>query len=463
MKVVFHIKKPKVTQMKMKTNILLAIGILGIQTTMQAQQQEGVKTWTLEQCISHAHENNITIKQLQLSVASNKNNLTQKKLSLAPSVNGSSNYTVGFGRSENRVGSVVSIEDNTTQQFGVSVRASMPVFEGLSNINNIKKQDTDLQASILDVEKTKNDIALNITSMYLQIIFNHELLGVAQGQYEVTQQQVERTQKLVDAGSLPYGNLLEIKSQAAREALNITTQENQLVISRLNLAQLLDLEDYNTFDVVQPQLAEINEGIIAGADDIYQRAVLALPEIKSKELQLTSSQYSLKIANGQYYPQLSLTGGWGTNVYKLESDNSFDFQNQFKNNASTSIGLSLSIPIFNGLSSRINAKNAVLGVRNAEYELYSQKMTLRKEIQQAYADALNAMKKYSSANEAVTSYVESFDYTQKKYNVGLVTSVDYNTAKNDLTRSQSELLQAKYEYILRTKILDFYMGNPIKL
>ena len=134
--------------MKMKTNILLAIGILGIQTTMQAQQQEGVKTWTLEQCISHAHENNITIKQLQLSVASNKNNLTQKKLSLAPSVNGSSNYTVGFGRSENRVGSVVSIEDNTTQQFGVSVRASMPVFEGLSNINNIKKQNTDLQASI---------------------------------------------------------------------------------------------------------------------------------------------------------------------------------------------------------------------------------------------------------------------------------------------------------------------------
>ncbi len=449
--------------MNMKTNILLALGAFAIQLFTVALGQEVQKKWTLEQCITYAHENNITIKQQQLNVEVNKNTLTQKKMNLAPSVNGSSNYNVGFGRSENRVGSVVSIEDNTTQQFGLSVRASMPVFEGLSNINSIRKQNTDLQASILEVEKTKNDMALNITSMYLQIIFNHELLAVAQGQYEVTQQQVERTQKLVDAGSLPYGNLLEIKSQAAREALNITSQENQLIISQLTLAQLLDLEDYSTFDVVQPELAEINQGMMAGSDAIYQHAVMALPEIKGKELQLTSSQYSLQIAKGSYFPQLSLTGGWGTNVYKLESDNNFDFNNQFKNNASTSIGLSLSIPIFNGLATRTNTKNAILGVRNAEYELYNQKMVLQKEIQQAYADAVNAMKKYSSASEAVTSYLESFDYTQKKYDVGLVNSVDYNTAKNDLTRSQSELLQAKYEYILRTKILDFYMGNPIKL
>lgn len=330
-------------------------------------------------------------------------------------------------------------------------------------MNAIKKQETDLQAAILDVEKTKNDIALNITSLYLQIIFNQELLGVAQGQYEITRQQVDRTQKLVDAGSLPYGNLLEIKSQAARESLNITSQENALIISRLNLAQMLDLEDYNTFDVIQPELPEINEGILAGSDDIYQRAVLSLPEIKSREMLLNSSQYNLKIAKGNYIPQLSLNGGWNTGVYKRQNDNTFDFNKQFKNNASSYVGLSLSIPIFNGLATRTNAKNATLGVRNAEYELYNQKMALRKEIQQAYADAVNAMKKYSSATEAVKSYLESFDYTQKKYDVGLVNSVDYNTAKNDLTRSQSELLQAKYEYILRTKILDFYMGNPIKL
>ncbi len=449
--------------MNMKTNLLLVAWLLGFQFTIQAQDQVTPSKWTLEQCINYAHENNITIKQQQLNVEANKNNLTQKKLNLAPAVNGSSGYNVGFGRSENRVGNVVSIEDNTTQQFSLNVRASMPVFEGFTNMNTIKKQETDLQAAILDVEKTKNDIALNITSLYLQIIFNQELLGVAQGQYEITRQQVDRTQKLVDAGSLPYGNLLEIKSQAAREALNITSQENSLIISRLNLAQMLDLEDYNTFDVIKPELPEINEGILAGSDDIYQRAVLSLPEIKSREMLLQSSQYSLKIAKGGYFPQLSLNGGWGTNVYKLESDNTFVFKDQFKNNASSSIGLSLSIPIFNGLASRTNAKNSMLGLRNAEYQLYNQKMALRKEIQQAYADAVNAMKKFSSATEAVKSYMESFDYTQKKYDVGLVNSVDYNTAKNDLTRSQSELLQAKYEYILRTKILDFYMGNPIKL
>lgn len=447
----------------MKTKLILVVGLLALQLPSKAQNQEIPSKWTLEQCINYAHENNITIKQQQLNVEANKNNLTQKKLNLAPSVNGSSSYRVGFGRSENREGNVVSIEDNTTQNLNLGIAADMPVFKGFTNMNAIKKQETDLQAAILDVEKTKNDIALNITSLYLQIIFNQELLGVAQGQYEITRQQVDRTQKLVDAGSLPYGNLLEIKSQAARESLNITSQENALIISRLNLAQMLDLEDYNTFDVIQPELPEINEGILAGSDDIYQRAVLSLPEIKSREMLLNSSQYNLKIAKGNYIPQLSLNGGWNTGVYKRQNDNTFDFNKQFKNNASSYVGLSLSIPIFNGLATRTNAKNATLGVRNAEYELYNQKMALRKEIQQAYADAVNAMKKYSSATEAVKSYLESFDYTQKKYDVGLVNSVDYNTAKNDLTRSQSELLQAKYEYILRTKILDFYMGNPIKL
>ena len=449
--------------MDMKTKLILVVGLLALQLPSKAQNQEIPSKWTLEQCINYAHENNITIKQQQLNVEANKNNLTQKKLNLAPSVNGSSSYRVGFGRSENREGNVVSIEDNTTQNLNLGIAADMPVFKGFTNMNAIKKQETDLQAAILDVEKTKNDIALNITSLYLQIIFNQELLGVAQGQYEITRQQVDLTQKLVDAGSLPYGNLLEIKSQAARESLNITSQENALIISRLNLAQMLDLEDYNTFDVIQPELPEINEGILAGSDDIYQRAVLSLPEIKSREMLLNSSQYNLKIAKGNYIPQLSLNGGWNTGVYKRQNDNTFDFNKQFKNNASSYVGLSLSIPIFNGLATRTNAKNATLGVRNAEYELYNQKMALRKEIQQAYADAVNAMKKYSSATEAVKSYLESFDYTQKKYDVGLVNSVDYNTAKNDLTRSQSELLQAKYEYILRTKILDFYMGNPIKL
>ena len=450
--------------MNMKTNLLLVAWLLGFQFTIQAQQQVTPSKWTLEQCINYAHENNITIKQQQLNVEANKNNLTQKKMNLAPSVNGSSSYGVKFGQSPVPRNNVLTYEDDRIQQLGLDVRADMPLFEGFTNMNTIKKQETDLQAAILDVEKTKNDIALNITSLYLQIIFNQELLGVAQGQYEITRQQVDRTQKLVDAGSLPYGNLLEIKSQAAREALNITSQENSLIISRLNLAQMLDLEDYNTFDVIKPELPEINEGILAGSDDIYQRAVLSLPEIKSREMLLNSSQYNLKIAKGGFYPKLSMNGGWGTNVYKAEKSNEeFDFKKEFKDNASSYVGLSLSIPIFNGLATRTNAKNATLGVRNAEYELYNQKMALRKEIQQAYADAMNAMKKYSSATEAVKSYMESFDYTQKKYDVGLVNSVDYNTAKNDLTRSQSELLQAKYEYILRTKILDFYMGNPIKL
>ncbi len=446
-------------------NLKLGLTLLAIlsSTIVPAQSEQPHKKWTLEQCINHAFENNITIKQQQLGVKSSENNLLQSKLSIVPSVNASSNYGIDFGRTENRAGSVVSIQDNTTQQFGANIRAAMPLFEGFSTINNIKKQETNLQAAILGVEKTKNDIALNITSLYLQILFNHEMLNVAQSQFHITEQQVKRTEQLVNAGSLPLGNLLEIKSQAAREALNITTQENQLTISQLNLAQLLDLESYISFDVESPVLTEISESIIAGSDDIYAHALMSMPEIKRREIMLTGSQYDLKIAKGNMMPKLNLSSGWGTGVYKIEGDKNFDFNKQFKNNASTSIGLSLSIPLFNAWSGRIGAKNAAIGVLNAEYELYSQKMLLRKEIQQAYADAANAMKKYMAANEAVKSYTESFEYTQKKYDVGLVTTVDYNTAKNELTKSQSELLQSKYEYILRTKILDFYMGNPIKL
>lgn len=448
---------------QMNQKLIPTLVALVLTASSLAQNDESKKKWTLEQCISYAYDNNITIKQQQLSVKSGENSLLQSKLKLAPSVNASSNYNIDFGRTENRVGNVVSIEDNTTQQFGASIRASMPLFEGFGNLNTIKRQQSDLQAAILNIEKTKNDIALNITSLYLQILFNQELLKVAQNQYDITMQQVERTSQLVDAGSLPLGNLLEIKSQAAREAYNITTQENLLTISQLNLAQMLDLEDYATFDVETPPLSEVSESMMAGSDDIYLHALSSMPEIKRKELMLNSSNLDLKIARGGLLPKLSLSGGWGTGVYKLQGDDTFDFSDQFKNNASTSIGLSLSIPIFNSWSAKLNTKNASLGVLNAEYELYSQKMTLRKEIQQAYADATNAMKKYISAAEAVKSYSESFEYTQKKYDVGLVTSVDYNTAKNNLTKSQSDLLQSKYEYILRTKILDFYMGNPIKL
>lgn len=441
----------------------LTATLLLIFSIVPSMAQVSQTPWTLEQCIDYAHKNNISIKQQQLGVEQGRNNLLQSKIKLTPSLNAGSNYDIGFGKAENRSGNSIVFEDKTTQQFGVNVRASMPLFEGFSNINTIKKQQNDLQVALLAVDKTKNDIALNITSLFLQILFDRELLAVAQSQLEVTQQQVTRTKNMVDAGSLPYGNLLEIKSQAAREALNITSQENQLTLARLNLAQMLDLPDFTNFDVESPVLSEITQAMIAGSDDIYQSAMMSMPEIKQRELMLGSSQYSLKTARGSYYPKLSLTGGWGTGVYKIEGDQNFDFNKQFKNNISTSIGLSLSIPLFNGLASRTYAKNASLAVRSAEYDLISQKMTLRKEIQQAYADAVNAMKKYNSATEAVGSYTESFGYTQNKYDVGLVTSIDYNTAKNNLTKAQSELLQAKYEYILRTKVLDFYMGYPIKL
>ena len=323
-----------------------------------------------------------------------------------------------------------------------------------------------LLQALEDNEKTKNDIALQITAQYMQILFDKELLAVAKEQYETSKLQVDRTQKLVDAGSVAMGNLLEIKSQAAKEALNVTQQENNLNLNILTLAQLLDLENPLNFAIETPAIPELDAFTPAGPENIYQTALEIMPEIKSSEFYVTSSEYDLKIAKGNYYPTISLGANIGANANWLTDDPdgyNRPLWEQFKSTRNTYVGASLSIPIFNRLQARNGVANAKLGLQDANYQLQSAKLALRKEIQQAYADAIAAYKQFLSSEEAVDSYKESFRYTEKKFNVGLVNSVDYNVSKTDFTRAQSDLLQAKYSYILRTKILDFYKGIPIEL
>lgn len=445
--------------MNIKPICLLAASIL--LGSVQIQAQENQTVWSLQQCIEYALANNLAVKQKLLNVELNENNLQTKKLSLAPSVNGQSQYRIDFGRAP--VGSAFEYVDQTVHNGTLGLNADLPLFQGFTRINDIKKQRFELSAAIHDVEKTRNDIVLTLTSFYLQVLFDKELLAVGKSQLEVTRLQIDRSQKLVDAGSIPYGNLLEIKSQAAKEALSVTTQENNLTISLLNLAQLLDLQDVRNFDILYPSLPEIPLMLSLDVENVYALAAGTMPQIKREESRLHSSEQDLRMAKGALYPSLSLGGGWGSRVSYLKGADDFDFGKSFRENTYSYVGLTLSVPIFNALGARAGVKNARLGIQSAQYSLSAEKLALRKEIQQAYADAQNAYKKYLSAKEAVVSFEESFGYTQKKYDVGMVISVDYNTAKNDLTRSQSELLQSKYEYILRTKILDFYMGNPIQL
>jgi outer membrane protein len=451
--------------------------------------------WSLEVCIQYAMENNIQIKQSVLNTEYNENLLKQSKLGQIPSLNGSGNYSYSWGRALDQT--TYQYSDNqqiNSINLGINSRANL--FSGLRVRNTIQQNELNLMASYEDVEKVKNDISLNIAGAYLSIMFNRELLAVTQSQLEITGQQLDRTQKMVDAGKLARGNFLELNAQYASEELNLVNAENQLAISLLNLQQMLDLPIDTAFDVIIPELADPDEDpLVINALEVYRVAEQKMPEIKSAVLGLESAEKGLAIAKGGRSPQLYVTANYNTgysdirqqvvslsdpvqipigvtaggetvytqNPQEIPEYGAYPFFKQMQDNASAGVGLGLSIPIFNGWQVNSNIANARIMHENAQLELQSQKLTLYALIQQAYADALAALKKFTATQQALVSMEESFKYTEKKFEVGLVNTVDYNTSKNQLIATQSDLLQAKYDFIFKTKILNFYQGEPITL
>ncbi len=426
--------------------------------------QDTTNLWSLEKCISYAYENNLTIKRQMLNNTYQETQLNQSKLNRLPDLNAQMGYSFNFGYTW--IQQEAKNDDRNSRSFNTGIGSNVNVFNGMNLNNTIKRDDYNLQVALQNTEKIKNDISLQITGQYLQILFDKELLTVAREQLGTTKLQVERTEKLVDAGKLAKGKHLEIKSQAAKEALNVTIQENNLSISLLNLAQLLDLKNTSDFDIVSPDIPETEGVLPEDPDVIYSMAQGIMPQIKGSEFTLKSSEYELKMAKGGYYPQLNLNLSMGANANWLNDDpNNYNrpLWDQFETTRNYYIGASLKIPIFNKLQVRNGVNNAMLGVDDARYKLDQEKLNLRKEIQQAYVDAVGAYKKYQSSYDAVESFKESLRYTEEKFNVGMVNSVDYNVAKTDYLKSQSNLLQAKYEYLLRMKILDFYRGLPLTL
>ena len=426
--------------------------------------QEAPKQWSLTECISYAHENNISIKRQTINTRFKENELKQSRLDRLPDLNAQTGGSLNYGYTW--IQQDAANVDMNTRSFNIGANSNVSVFEGLSKSNTVKRNKFNLLAAAEDMQKAKNDIELQITGQYLQILFNKEFLNIAKEQYETSRLQVDRTKKLVDAGSLAMGSYLEIKSQAAKEALNVTEQQNNLSLSLLDLAQLLDLEHPVDFDIQIPEIQELSAFTPEQPGLIYNTATDIMPEIKSADHKLISAEYDLKIAKGAYYPTLGIGAGISANANWLADDphhSNRPLNEQLKSTRNTYLGATVRIPIFNRLQTGNNVSNARLNVMDAQYRLKAEKLNLQKNIQQAYADALAAYNKYLAGKDAVESFKESFRYTEKKFNVGLVNSVDYNVAKTDFMRIRSDLLQAKYSYILRTKILDFYKGIPIEL
>jgi outer membrane protein len=363
--------------------------------------------------------------------------------------------------------------DKETRQGTLGVDANLVLFNGLQKFNSIKKDKIDYEASQYDADKMKDDISLMLTQAYLSILFNQELLRSAREQLEATKTQIDRTDKMVEAGTLARGSLLEIQAQGAREELSVINYENSLSLAYLDLLQILDLPGDTDFDIVVPELpAELTTGLDP-VMQVYQNALVSQPVIQSAELGVESTYKSVALAKGMRSPALSIFGGWGTNYSNnqwksyIPTDPDYKvvlpFNDQFKNNQNQYLGLNLSIPIFNGYQVSSNISRARINATNSEFNLELTKNTLRKEIEQAYNDAMAAYRSYVATSQSLQSFEESFRYTEQKFNVGMANSVDYNIAKSQVTSAQSELIRAKFDFIFKTKILDFYQGKPLTL
>jgi outer membrane protein len=419
------------------------------------------KKWSLVDCINYALENNIQIKRQEVTAKISRNNYNQAIINVLPTLGAGFNHTQSFGRSIDLATNQFLDQNNYSGSLGAS--ADLVVFNGFKNVNNILRQKYALNAYQLQVDKAKDDIVLNIASAYLQILFSQELLQVAKSQLDVTQQQVEKTKKLVEVGNKAMGDLMQIQAQASTEKSNVTTANNNLKFSFLILGQLLDMDSVSGFDIQVPENLEVSStGVVQSVDNVYNQAENTRPDVKLAQNMARMSEKDLAIAKGSRLPSLTLNG----QVYSYYSQFYLPAKNisdQISGNISKQIGLSLNIPIFNRYSIETNIANSKLNVLDAEFRVRQAKLDLYKAIQQAHQDAVGAFDKYQSSIESVKSNQEAFSYAEQKFNVGMVSSVDYNIAKNNLTKAKSDLVQAKYEFIFKSRILDFYMGNDIKL
>ena len=439
---------------------LLAALIMLVSVTSAGAQDK----WSLQKCIDYALKNNIQIKQQTLNTQYYNNLLNQAKSNLLPNLNASVQNSMSFGRSLGADNTYLNVNSNSTSG---SITTNMTLWSGFTLKNAVKVADMDLKSTLEDLQKAKDDLMLNIAASYLEILFADELVTVAEDQVKMTQLQIDRTTKLVEAGSLAKGSLLEIEAQSAREELNVVNAKNRLQLAYLTLYQQLELPSTESFLVEKPVLPEIAANMsLINTMDIFKNAVEIRPAVKSAKYKLEGARNQLSIAKGNRLPSLSLNGNYYNyynNKYMDYQGNKIAFSDQLKSNERYGFGVTLSVPIFNRYQARNGVSNSQIQLENTELALQNTKNLLRKDIEQAYTNALAAFKRYVANQKTVVSSQEAFRYTEEKFNVGMINSVEYNQSKNNLLTAKSDLLQAKYEYIFRTKILDFYNGRAIEL
>lgn len=446
--------------------------------------------WDLQQCITYAINHNITLKQSALNNEINKNNTDQSKAAVLPSLNAGVSHVYNFGQTIDRFTNTFASTQVLSQNFYLS--SSVVLWSGLSQYNNIKANEYNYLSGVERLKQQQNDLSLNVANAYIGVIFSEEILKISQNQLDVSKEQLDRTTKLVTAGALAKSVEYDIRAQLANDQVNLTTAENNYQLSLLSLKQLMNLDSVTTFNIERPDL-NIQESQLLenNVQYIYETSLKTQPSIKSSEYAILSAERYLKASKGRISPTLTFNASMGTGTSGLAKDvtgvrytglqpigftSSLDtvyspstelitkkkpFSDQFKDNVNKSVGFTLNIPLFNGLQTHTSIKNAKIQALNARFSQDLTEQTLFKNIAQAHANAKAALNKYNATKLSVDAATESFKYAQQKFNAGAISSFDFTTAKNRLFAAESNLLQAKYDYVFKLKVLDYYEGKPL--
>jgi outer membrane protein len=449
---------------KMIRKTLLTIQIVFLVIAIQAQDQ---KEWGLENCVSFALENNLGLKNQNLTVSMLNNSHMMAKYSRLPGVSANTRFQNQFGQTFNEAR--LSFVDESRSSFSGSVSANAQLFNGFRYKHDIQKTNYDVEAARADLEVQANDLALNIVNNYLQILYNREQLNAAKIQLEVTNKQIERTEALVSAGSSAKGDVLELIAQSADEKAQITNYMNQERQARINLKQAMNYAG-DSISVVNPQNINVDSLYLQlpPINDVYLSALEHLPDLKAAQARIKSSIESIDIAKSEYYPKLDVGASLSTAYDNLFPDpedpaSSYTFFEQAGDFRTATAYVSLSIPIFNKFQVKYNVQNAQINYEMAQTDELIIQQNIYKTIELAHSDAQSAHRSYAAAKESLTASEESFRYAEQRFNAGLINSVDYNLAKSNLSKAEVALLNARYELIFKIKILDFYMGKPLNL
>ncbi len=428
-------------------------------TALQAQE-----AWSLRRCIDYAIGHNIGIRQSENAARQSEVEVNTAKWARLPGVNGSVNQSWNWGRTQTAIpdeatGDYSTVYVNTNSHgTNMSLNASIPLFTGLQIPHQYALAKLNLKAAVADLEKAKEDISINVASYYLQVLFNKELNRVALGQVTLSKEQLQRIIRLAEVGKASPAEVAEARSRVAQDEMTVVQTGNDYRLSLLDLSQLIELETPEGFVLEEPSTLP-EPALLTPPDEIYQSAVDGKPAIQAARYRLEGSRHSIRIAQGGFYPQLSLNGSLGTSYYSTINRT---FNQQMSDNFSKYVGLSLSVPLFNRMATRNRVRTARLQHESYALQLDNARKTLYKEIQQAWYNASAAGSKYASSHIAAEAGQASFRLMSEKYANGQATAVEYDESRQNLMKALSDELQAKYDYLFRTKILDFYQGIPIE-